>query len=115
MTTQPSQPAQPVSGEQPEPATPSVIKARRHLDPLALVVVVVAAGILIAALHHPQPGMYVASAGLAAGALLRLVLRERDAGSLVVRLRRIDFVVLAGLAVALGVLAAVTPFPSGGG
>jgi hypothetical protein len=45
--------------------------------------------------------------------LLRLLLRERDAGSLVVRIRRIDVVVLAGLAVALAVLAGVTPFPSG--
>lgn len=112
MTTQPKQP---VAADQPEPATPSRVKARRHLDPLGLVAVVVAVGILIAALHHPQPGMYVVSAGLAAAALLRLVLRERDAGSLVVRLRRIDFAVLAGLAVALGVLAAVTPFPSGSG
>jgi hypothetical protein len=32
-----------------------------------------------------------------------------------VRIRRIDVVVLAGLAIALGVLATVTPFPSGTG
>jgi hypothetical protein len=78
-------------------------------------VLVVAVGIVIAALHHPQVGMYVAAGGLAAAAVLRLVLRERDAGSLVVRLRRIDVVLLAGLAVALGVLAAITPFPNGRG
>jgi len=88
---------------------------RRRPDALAPVVLVVAVGVAVAALHHPQIGMYVAAGGLAAGAVLRLVLRERDAGSLVVRIRRIDVVVLAGLAVALGVLAAVTPFPGGSG
>jgi hypothetical protein len=40
------------------------------------------------------------------------VLRPRDAGSLVVRNRRLDVFVLAGLAIALAVVAAVTPFPS---
>jgi hypothetical protein len=88
---------------------------RRRPDPLAPVVITVAVGVLIAALHHPRTGMYVACGGLAAGALLRLVLSPRNAGSLVVRKRRYDFVVLAGLAVALGVLAAVTPFPAGTG
>lgn len=90
-------------------------RPRRRIDPLAPVVLVVAAGVAIAALHHPRTGMWVVAGGLAGGALLRLVLRERDAGSLVVRVRRIDVVVLAGLAVALGVLAAVTPFPGGSG
>jgi hypothetical protein len=105
---------QPEKVEQPAPAGLQ-LKAHRRLDPLAPVVLVVAIGILIAALHHPQVGMYVAAGGLAAAAVLRLVLRERDAGSLVVRLRQIDFVLLAGLAIALGVLAAVTPFPKGSG
>jgi len=88
---------------------------RRRLDPLAPVVITVGVGVLIAALHHPRTGMFVVCGGLAAAAVLRLVLSPRNAGSLVVRKRRIDFVVLAGLAVALGVLAAVTPFPSGQG
>ena len=91
------------------------MKTHHRLDPLAPVVAVVAVGILVAALHHPQAGMYVVSGGLAAAAVLRLVLRERDAGSLVVRLRRIDVVLLAGLAIALSVLAAVTPFPGSTG
>jgi len=85
----------------------------RRIDPLLPVALVVAVGIGIAALHHPRTGMWVAAGGLAGAALLRLVLRERAAGSLVVRIRRIDVVVLAGLAIALGVLAAVTPFPAG--
>ena len=70
----------------------------------SLIVAVVAVGVVVAALHHPQIGMYVAAGGLAAGAALRLVLRQRDAGLLVVRRRRVDVVVLAGLALALGVL-----------
>lgn len=88
---------------------------RRRFDPLAAVAAVVAVGVLVAALHHPQIGMYVAAGGLAAGAALRLALRERDAGLLVVRRRRVDVIVLGGLALALAVLAAVTPFPHGQG
>jgi hypothetical protein len=80
-----------------------------------VVVATVAVGILVAALHHPRSGMWVVCAGLAVGALLRLVLSPRNAGSLVVRKRRMDVVVLASLAIALGVLAAVTPFPAGSG
>lgn len=110
--TSPSAPATPPGQTEPGPPAPSS-RVRRRPDALAPVVVIVAVGVLVAAVHHPRAGMYVAAAGLAAGALLRLLLRERDAGSLVVRIRRIDVVVLAGLAVALAVLAGVTPFPSG--
>jgi hypothetical protein len=88
---------------------------RRRFDPLAPVVITVAVGVVIAAMHHPRTGMYVVCGALAFGALLRLVLSPRNAGSLVVRKRRVDFVILAGLAVALGVLAAITPFPVGTG
>jgi hypothetical protein len=56
--------------------------------------------------------MLVIAGTLAVGALLRLVLRPRDAGSLVVRSRQVDVVLLAGLAAAIGVLALVTPFPA---
>lgn len=86
---------------------------RRRFDPLIAVIAAVAVGVVVAAFHHPQAGMWVATAGLAAGAVLRLMLRERDAGLLVVRRRRIDVVVLGGLALALAVLTAVTPFPHG--
>lgn len=84
----------------------------RRVDPLTAVLGLVAVGLVVAGFHQPQAGMWVVSAGLALAAVLRLVLRERDAGSLVVRIRRLDVVVLAGLAIALAVLAAVTPFPS---
>jgi hypothetical protein len=57
--------------------------------------------------------MWIVCGALATAAVLRLFLRERDAGSLVVRIRRLDVVMLAGLAIALGVFAAITPFPTG--
>lgn len=88
---------------------------RRRVDPLLLVVAVVAIGLIVAGVHQPQVGMWIVCGALAVAAVLRLVLRERDAGSLVVRIRRLDVLVLAGLAIALGVFAAVTPFPTGSG
>ncbi|HVX71066.1 MAG TPA: DUF3017 domain-containing protein [Mycobacteriales bacterium] len=88
---------------------------RRRIDPLAVVTLLVAGGLVVAGFHQPQIGMWIVCAALAAGAVLRLVLRERDAGSLVVRFRRLDVLIMAGLAITLGVLAAVTPFPSGKG
>jgi hypothetical protein len=88
---------------------------RRRIDPLLAVVLGVGVGIVVAALRQPQVGMFLMSGALAVGAVLRLVLRPRQAGSLVVRSRQVDVAVLAGLAIAVGVLAAVTPFPSDGG
>jgi hypothetical protein len=102
--------------KQPVPSGRTTQRApRRRFDPLALVVITAAVGVGIAAMHHPRTGMYVVCGALAFGAFLRLVLSPRNAGLLVVRKRRVDFVILAGLAVALGVLAAVTPFPTGTG
>lgn len=95
-----------------EPREP--VRPRRRLDPLFAVVVVVGAGIAVLTLHQLRPGMYVIAAGLGAGAALRLLLRPRAAGSLVVRSRHTDVVVLAALAVAIAVLAAVTPLHGGG-
>ena len=86
----------------------------RRIDPLLGVALGVGAGIVVAALRQPQAGMFLTAGALAVGAFLRLVLRPRAAGSLVVRSRQVDVVVLGGLAIAIGVLAAVTPFPSGG-
>jgi hypothetical protein len=86
---------------------------RRRIDPMYGVIAGVAVGVAIAALRHPQPGMYVIAAALAAGAVLRLVLRPRSAGLLVVRSRQLDVLVLLTLAIAIGVIAAVTPFPAG--
>jgi hypothetical protein len=74
-----------------------------------LVLLGVAAGVGVAALRQPRVGMYVVAAALAVGALVRLFVRPRTAGSLVVRSRHLDVVVLTALAVAVAVLAAVTP------
>jgi hypothetical protein len=87
----------------------------RRVDPLLLVILGVAAGIVVAALHRPQAGSWVVCVSLAVAAVLRLVLLPRNAGLLVVRSRRVDVATLAGLALAVGVLAAVTPFPTSGG
>ena len=86
---------------------------RRRPDPLLGVILGVAVGVVLAAIRHPQPGMYVVAGALGLGGVLRLVLRPRDAGSLVVRSRQLDVLVLLTLAVAIGVIAAVTPFPAG--
>jgi hypothetical protein len=83
----------------------------RRLDPLLLEVAGVAAGVVVAALRRPQTGMYVVAASLGLGAVLRLLLRPRAAGALVVRARHVDVLLLAGLAAGIAVLAAVTPFP----
>lgn len=80
----------------------------RRVDPLLFVLAGVAAGVVVAALHEPRTGLFLVAAALGAGALLRLVLRPRDAGSLVVRSRRIDVAVLGALAAALALVTAFT-------
>jgi F0F1-type ATP synthase assembly protein I len=102
-----------MSEDQAPPATEVAHPVRRRRDPLFAVLVGVAAGVILAAVRHPQPGMYVVAGALGLGAVLRLVLRPRDAGSLVVRSRQLDVLVLMTLAVAVGVIAALTPFPPG--
>ena len=96
----------------PSPPASAPPPVRRRPDPLILVIVGVTVGVVVALLRRPQPGMLVISGTLALGAFLRLVLRPRDAGSLVVRSRQVDVVLLAALATAIGVLALVTPFPA---
>ena len=92
-----------------QPDTPEPRPPRRRIDPLLAVVVAVAAGVAVVTMHQLRVGLYVVAAGLGAAAALRLLLRPRAAGSLVVRSRQADVIVLAGLAVAIAVLAAVTP------
>ena len=101
---------------EPEPTAPlSELSrpVRRRPDPIIGVIAGVTIGVVVAAAHHPQPGMFVMAAALAVGAVLRLVLRPRAAGSLVVRSKQVDVFVLVTLALAIGVIAAVTPFPGG--
>lgn len=92
-----------------EPAPPG-----RRLDPLLVCVAGVVTGIAIVAAHMPRAGMYVIAGSLGWGAAVRLLLRPRVAGSLVVRSRYLDAIVLAALAVAIATLAAVTPLHGAG-
>ncbi len=107
-----TEPAGPPPDLDEPPAAPAT---RGHPDPLVLVTGGVVVGVVVAALHHAQTGMFVIAAALGVGGVLRLLLRPRDAGSLAVRSRQVDVLTLAALAVTVGVLAAVTPFPSGRG
>ena len=110
-----SEPSQPQS-TQPEPTQPeSTRRPRRRLDPLFAAVLLVAAGVAVITMHHLRVGLYVVAAGLGAAAVFRLLLRPRAAGSLVVRSRQADVIVLAGLAVAIAVLAALTPLAGSAG
>jgi len=84
----------------PVPPAPGPPPVRHRPDPMLLVVAGVAAGVVVAVLRRPQPGMLVIAATLAVAAILRLLLRPRAAGSLVVRSRQVDVVLLAGLAAA---------------
>lgn len=81
----------------------------RRPDPLWAVLVGVLAGIILAVLNQPRIGMWLVAGTLAVASVARLVLRKRDAGSLVVRSRELDVLALAILAAAIAVLAAVSP------
>lgn len=86
----------------------------RTLDPVVPVLGVVAAGLLLAWLHHPRGGMYFVAGGLGLGTALRAGLPERRSGLLAVRGRAIDSVVLGLLCAGIVTLAVVTPFPPPG-
>ena len=73
------------------------------------VLAVVAAGLLLAALADWQLGAFVIGGGLLLAAGLRLTLRERQAGHLVVRGRVTDSTILLVLGFALVALANTIP------
>jgi len=77
--------------------------------PTLAVLTVVAAGLLLVALVDWQPGAFMIGAGLLLAAGLRLTLRERQAGHLVVRGRVADATVLLVLGFALVALANTIP------
>lgn len=86
-------------------------RVRRSPDPLLLVLAGLAAGVGLVLDQQIRTGLYVCAGSLVAAALLRLALRPRAAGNLVVRSRHVDVAVLVAAAVAIAVLASVTPFP----
>jgi hypothetical protein len=91
------------------------VRVRRSPDPLLLILTGLAVGVGLIVDHRVRTGLYVCAGSLVAAALLRLVLRPRAAGSLVVRGRQVDVAVLAAAAAAVAALAAVTPFPRSSG
>ena len=80
--------------------------------PTLAVLAVVALGLAAAALDRWQLGTFVIGAALLLAAGLRLTLRERQAGFLVVRSRTFDAVVLLVLGFALVALANTIPSPA---
>jgi Protein of unknown function (DUF3017) len=84
----------------------------RELPALA-VLGVVALGIALAGLSHWHAGTFVVGLGLLLAAGLRLTLRERQAGFLVVRSRGFDAAVLLVLGFSLVALANTIPRPTG--
>jgi hypothetical protein len=81
--------------------------------PALAVLLVVALGIGVAGLSHWHAGTFIVGLGLLLAAGLRLTLRERQAGFLVVRSRGFDAAVLLVLGFALVALANTIPQPTG--
>lgn len=81
-------------------------------EPLVWLLVVVTAGLVFIRAEHTRAGLAVIASALALGALLRLLLSPRAAGLLAVRTRAFDVAVLSALAMSLGILIVVVPFPA---
>jgi hypothetical protein len=77
--------------------------------PALAVVAVGLLGVVAAAQHHWRKGVYVVAAALLLGAVLRLVLPTRRAGTLAVRGKPVDVVTLLVLGAALAALAGAVP------
>jgi len=96
-----------------QPASPTPEPQRRRLAqwPVSLVLLGVLAGLTTVAFGHFKRGAVVVGVSVLIGAVLRLALRERDAGLLAVRSRTLDVLTLGALGLALTVLAVVVPPP----
>jgi hypothetical protein len=81
--------------------------------PTLAVLLVVATGLGAAGLGHWRAGAFLIGLGLLLAAGLRLTLRERQAGLLVVRSRGFDASVLLVLGFAVVALANTIPKPTG--
>jgi hypothetical protein len=77
--------------------------------PALAVVFVGLVGIVAAAQHHWRKGLYLVAAALLLGALLRLVLPTRRAGTLAVRGKAVDVLTLVLLGGAVAFLAGAVP------
>ena len=81
--------------------------------PTTAVLVIVAGGLVVAGLGHWRAGAFLIGLALLLAAGLRLTLRERQAGFLVVRSRGFDAAVLLLLGFAVVALANTIPKPTG--
>jgi hypothetical protein len=79
--------------------------------PMTLVLGGVAISLVVVATGHFRRGSVLLAATVVLAMFLRLLLREDEAGLLVVRSKLVDVVVLAVLGIGLGVLAFVVPPP----
>ena len=77
--------------------------------PIGLVLLVAAGGLAAITLGHWRRGMFLVGLAALIGALLRLVLRSRDAGLLVVRSRVFDVLALAAMGAGVMILTTVVP------
>jgi hypothetical protein len=77
--------------------------------PLLAVLVAVGVGLLMVTFDHWRRGLVLMGLALIGAALLRLLLPVRRAGFLAVRSRPVDVVVLAGIGLALAVIALTIP------
>jgi hypothetical protein len=77
--------------------------------PLLSVLLTVGLGLLLVALEHWRKGLVVMGLALVGAALLRLLLPVRRVGFLAVRSRPVDVVLLAGMGLALTVIALAIP------
>lgn len=84
---------------------PSTIGGAFYLAVLVMTI----SGVVVAAASDWRAGVRIIGGALAVAAVLRLVLRDRDAGMLAVRHRVLDVAILVIIAVALFVLAASIP------
>jgi hypothetical protein len=82
--------------------------------PIALVLLVAGGGLAGITLGHWRRGMFLVGLAALVGALLRLVLRSRDAGLLVVRSRVFDVIALGAIGAAVMILTTVVPRATSG-
>lgn len=117
----PDEPAQPEADEHEhveppdlDPPLDPVGEPRRYPSTIGgafylLVLVTAGTALFLTATDDWRLGVRVLAGGLGAGALLRLVLRQRDAGMLSVRQRWFDVLLLAGVGAVLWWLAGSIP------
>lgn len=94
------------------PQTPGPGSTGLLREPLVWLLVVVTVGLVLIRAHHTRAGLGVIVAAVSVAALLRLILTPRAAGLLAVRTRGFDVAVMTSLALGLGTLLAVVPFPT---